>query len=355
MTGRPARPGRARAEIRGLRFRAWVRALRAWRRARSWRRAAPPAPARPAPCGAEEVDARLAGIAARADARVGVAAVHLQTGRVAGHDAEKRFPMASTVKVPMAMQLLSRVERGGGGLGQRVMVSEGDAVPGPGLLAPRIRRGGMALPVRWLLDLMLTESDNTASDVVLGLAGGVPAVREYLRARGIAGMTVDRPIRDLLAAVFGAGGAPGPLEGRRAAAAGFLGDARDTTTPAAMVQLLAALARGEALGPAGTALLLDIMRRCATGPDRLPALLPAGTRVAHKTGWLDVGLVADVGVVELPGGRGTVALAVYVLGEPYREAEYARVIAEAAQAVCEGLAGAAVGVPAATGTRGSGG
>ena len=51
-----------------------------------------------------------------------------------------------------------------------------------------------------------------------------------------------------------------------------------------MAQLLAIIARGELLSGSGSSLLLETMARCETGPDRIKGLMPAETRVAHKTG-----------------------------------------------------------------------
>jgi beta-lactamase class A len=196
---------------------------------------------------------------------------------------------------------------------------------------------------------MLVESDNSASDILFDLAGGAPAVNTRLRALSIAGISVDRPSIRLLADYAGVTDLPaeGPLtqarwkasksavlpEKRVVAWNAFLNDRRDTATPEAMARLLAMIARGEAMGREQTALLLDIMARCATGKNRLKALLPSGTRVAHKTGSLAAGVYNDVGIIDLPDGAGRVAVAVFVIETRRPEKENELVIARIARAI----------------------
>jgi beta-lactamase class A len=75
------------------------------------------------------------------------------------------------------------------------------------------------------------------------------------------------------------------------------------------------------------------MSRCITGRNRIRGLLPAGTRVEHKTGTLS-GLTGDVGFITLQDGR-RIAVAMFARGGSNRP----RTIAEAARAIYDGFAG----------------
>jgi beta-lactamase class A len=295
------------------------------------------------------IEAKLARIAAQAGGRVGIAALHVETGRGVSLNGSARFPMASTVKVPIAVQLLTLIERGEAHHDNIVVLEPRHIHPGQGLLSRKFRVPGVALSVRNLLELMLVESDNSATDILFDLAGGDPAVKARLRALGIAGISVDRPSIRLLADYAGATDMPAegpvtqaqweamkaavPPERKAAAWAAFLNDPRDTATPEAMARLLALITRGEALGREQTALLLDIMARCATGKNRLKGLLPSGVRVAHKTGSLPAGVYNDVGIIDLPGEAGRVAVAVFVIESRRPEKEHEQVIARIARAI----------------------
>src|SRR3546814_10746260 len=160
-------------------------------------------------------------------------------------------------------------------------------------------RLGRPRPVRTLSDMSLTLSDNEATDALVARAGGPQAVNDWVRAAGIKGRRVDSNTRDLLARakVVGTGhGDEAALESGLSAAQrdardmpnlGFAADPRDTATPRAMDDLLAAIRLGRVLRPQTTALMLSIMERCKTGKARLRAMLPPGTRIAHKTGTLN--------------------------------------------------------------------
>ena len=131
-----------------------------------------------------------------------------------------------------------------------------------------------------------------------------------------------------------------PVEQRRKAMRNLLVDARDTCTAESIVRFVATIARGQALTPANTDLLLDTMTRCRTGKKRLKGLLPAGTRVAHKTGSLTSSLdvrddrpflTADVGLVDLPDQRAFVCAA-FIAGSPHQSQIQDRIVARLALA-----------------------
>jgi len=111
---------------------------------------------------------------------------------------------------------------------------------------------------------------------------------------------------------------------------GFAADPRDTATPRAMDDLLGAIRQGRVLRPQTSALMLSIMERCRTGKARLRAMLPPGTRIAHKTGTLN-GLGNDTGIVTLPDGRMFV-ITVFVMKDHRGHEMRDRIMAEAARA-----------------------
>jgi beta-lactamase class A len=187
---------------------------------------------------------------------------------------------------------------------------------------------GSAITVRDLLHMMLTVSDNNATDILIRLGGGIATVDARMRALGVSGIRVDRYIGELLANYFGNldVSAQNPLS---PADYGHLGSAtrseadrrhyrqlysaapRDTSTPAAMASLLKLVWQGKALKPETTAVLKSIMLDCHTGEDRLKGMLPDATPVAHKTGSVGA-VVNDVGVITLPAGKGDIVVAVFM-------------------------------------------
>lgn len=279
---------------------------------------------------------------------MGVAAVHLESGRRAYLHADESFPMASTYKVPIAVQLLTRVDAGEIALSDMVEVQPGDLHPGSGTISGLFDDPGVVLSLHNLLELMLLISDNSATDMTLRAAGGGAAVTERMRRLGIDGIRVDRPTSRLIADWVGVEGVPAdgqvtpdewsalardvsPATRARAAEA-FSGDPRDTSTPRAMAALLETIWDRRAVGRESTELLLDIMRRVETGEGRLKGVLPPETEVAHKTGTIG-GTTNDVGIIYLPGAAGHVVAAVFVKDSEIPVEARERAIAQAARAV----------------------
>ena len=88
---------------------------------------------------------------------------------------------------------------------------------------------------------------------------------------------------------------------------------------------------GDALSPSSRSILLDMMRRCATGTNRIRGLLPPGAGVEHKTGTLN-GYTGDVGFLTLADGR-RIAVVFFARGGSNRPA----VISTAARAIYDGF------------------
>ena len=296
----------------------------------------------------QRLEREVARLAEASGGTVGVAAIHLETGQSVYLNGDERFPMASTYKVPIAVQLLTRVDRGEIALADMIELQPSDLHPGSGTLTRLFDDPGVVLSVRNLLELMLLISDNSATDLTLSTAGGPTAVTERMAALGIGGLSVDRPTSVLIADYVGVEGTPanGQIsmdefrermeelsdEEQEAAARAFANDPRDTSTPRAMGSLLEKIWRGQAVGPENTELLIDIMLRVETGTARLKGMLPPATEVAHKTGTIG-GTTNDVGIIYLPDDAGHVVTAVFVKNSDKEVPEREQVIAQIARAV----------------------
>jgi beta-lactamase class A len=313
----------------------------------AWSGAQTPAetPATPAFARLEREIARLA---KESGGIVGISAIHIETGRKVGLNGLERFPMASTFKVPVAVQLLRRVDAGEVKLDQMVDLKPSDLHPGSGTLTQLFNKPGVSLSVRNLLELMLLISDNTAADLCMRLAGGAELVTACMREIGITDIDVNRPTARLIADWAGATELPPESEwqpemfrsvmmkvtpeARRTASKTFDADKRDTSSPDGMRKLLERIYAKDLLKPDTAELLLDVMRRCQTGDARLKGMLPLETVVAHKTGTIG-GTVNDVGIITLPEDAGHVAIAVFVKSSEKDSAARERGIAQITRAV----------------------
>ena len=278
---------------------------------------------------------------------MGVAAVHVETGRTAWLNADEAFPMASTYKVPIAVRLLRMVDGRQLALEQRIDISMEEYSPGSGMLAKLLDDPGLSVSVHNLLEIMLLISDNTATDRLLDAVGGGEAVTADMQVIGVDDLRVDRSTIELIGDWLGVENLPSaagkrwddyvqligdmPEEERERAARAFETDPRDTSTPRGMATLLAKVWGGGAMSATSSALLIDIMERCETGENRLKGLLPEGTVVAHKTGTIGR-TTNDVGIITLPNNAGHVIMVAFVKDSDLEVPERERAIAEAARA-----------------------
>ena len=256
---------------------------------------------------------------------LGVAAVHLETGQSFFYKADEQYPLASTYKVPIAVQALTLVQQGKLDLDKLVVWDTTDLHLGSEAFL-LFRKPGFALSVRNMLETMLILSENNSTDMMLKLAGGGEAVTQRLRAAGINDVRVDRPTAEIIANPYGITDIWTDGKFSRAkweaqysklsqarqdsSAYYYAADPRDHGSPRGMMNLMLKIWKNEVLNKENSAYLLDIMYRCETGKARIKGILPPDTRVAHKTGTY-AGTTNDVGIIDLPDGT-HVAIAAYV-------------------------------------------
>ncbi len=300
----------------------------------------------------QRIEQEIARLSALSGGLLGVTAIHIESGNRLSQNGSVWFPMASSYKVPIAIQLLNRVDSGKYSLDQFIEVKMTDLHPGSGMLSERFNwpnavTPGVALSVRSLMELMLLISDNSATDICLRLAGGPDAVNASMKRIGIHGLNVDRPTAYLISDWLGvpmdrtALWSPARFDSLERTltedqikmnSRKFDGDLKDSSTPDAMSELLLKLYTQPILKADSKRLLLDIMRRCETGLTRLKGMLPPGTEVMHKTGTIGM-TTNDVGIMTLPEGAGHVVISVFVKSSEKPIPDRERAIAEVSRAV----------------------
>ena len=270
---------------------------------------------------------RLRALEAETGGTIGVHARHLESGRTLALRGSRPFFMASVTKFPLAVHILKQVELGRISLADTVTITQAQMSPGRSPIRDGARGGAARVTVEALIRAAVSDSDNTANDALQRLGGGPAAVGRTMQALGIRGIRVDRPYTILSS-----------VDPRAIAS-----DPRDTATPEAATALLAALQNGRALNRANTARLLGWMTQSRNPTTRIVAGAPTGAVVAHKTGtWTganDAGLSAlnDVGIITLPGGRGHLAVAIFVRSTPKGMAAVDPAVARITRALVEEL------------------
>ncbi|MGD9590002.1 MAG: class A beta-lactamase [Pyrinomonadaceae bacterium] len=281
----------------------------------------PPLSVRPSPVprtGADaELEAAFAEIAKEANGRVGVAAVVFETGANASLNPDEKFPMQSVCKVPVSMAVMKQVDAGKYKPEQEVDITKDDFVPA-GMRSP-LRDNfpdGTKIPIWHLIEYAIAESDGSANDALIRLAGGPAEVQKYLTEIGITDMAVKNTHKEF-------------ANDQKMQADNF-------STPAAALALLTHLQTGTSLNRERSKLILDFMNESRPGQNRLRGLLPENAYVAHKTGTSATvnGVTAatnDIGIIGLPNGN-FLAIAVFVGDSKADEKTREAVIAKIAKA-----------------------
>jgi beta-lactamase class A len=233
-------------------------------------------------------DVRLTLLEARSGGRLGVAVLDTATGAAVAHRADERFALCSTFKFLAAARVLARVDRGEERLDRRVVFAEKDLVTYSPVTKERVGATGMTLAE--LCDAAITLSDNTAGNLLLASFGGPAGLTGFARSLGDKATRLDRWETELNEAT--------------------LGDRRDTTTPAAMLENMRLLLLGDALSAPSREQLIAWLIGNKTGAARLRAGVPRDWRVGDKTGSGEHGAANDIAIL-WPPDRAPVLIAAY--------------------------------------------
>ena len=268
----------------------------------------------PLPELAAQVTARIHAVPG---AEVAVSYRDLATGDSLDLGGDVDFHAASTMKIPVMIEVLRAVEGGRLGLDQGILLvnrfhSIVDGSPysldaGDDSDSLVYARTGQRVPVRELLERMIVRSSNLATNALIALIG---ADRANASAHAL-GATRIRVLRG--------------VEDNKAYAAGM----NNTTTSADLAVLLQRIERNEAVSAESGRLMKQILLRQEFNGE-IPAGVPPGTPVAHKTGSITATL-HDAAIV-YPPGRAPYVLVVLTRGIP-QEATARALIADISRLV----------------------
>jgi beta-lactamase class A len=253
---------------------------------------------------------------------IAVALSDAESGLELHYNAERWFHAASTIKVPILLGVFAAIDRGDLLPHSRVHVrnrflSVVEQVPF------RVEQGrdanssvqnaiGKMMRVDELAYHMITTSSNLATNLLLGVVGP-DSVRATLRELEVdEGIELKRGVEDELA---------------------FEKGINSRVTADGLLRILVLLSEGKAFSPALSRRMMDILHAQEFNQG-IPARLPKGARVAHKTGEIST-IAHDAAVVYLPK-RKPYVLVVLTEWEPSGSGR-SRAIAAISHAVYEAL------------------
>jgi len=144
----------------------------------------------------DRLQSRVAELAISFPGTIGVYARNIETGAEVTYKSDDRFPMASVYKIPIMVRVFREVDAGHLHLTDRIELTEADKRLGSGLFM--YMTPGLKPTLHDLLTMMITVSDNTATDKLLGIVGA-QNVNAMLSTLGIkmSGSTAPRPTSSL--------------------------------------------------------------------------------------------------------------------------------------------------------------
>ena len=227
----------------------------------------------------------------------GIYVKSLETGEQIAIDADRQMETMSTIKIPLMVEVLEQVKAGRFKLTDKYTFAEKDVQPGTGTIQ-RLDYGAV-MTVKDLITMMIIVSDNTATEVLYRMVGGIEPVNARMQALGLKttrGMNVPSKWFPALRA------APTTEQFYRDGKFPF-----GYSTPREMGRLLEMMERGTLVDKASSDLMLRIMRG-QLYRTRIPRYV-TGFTIPHKTGDFLPYVGDDVGVLEAPGK--TIVLTVF--------------------------------------------
>jgi beta-lactamase class A len=260
--------------------------------------------------------------------------------------------LASGIKVAVMVALFKKIERGETSLDHQLIYKEEDVRDGAPLLS--YLRVGTPVPIKILLEAMIQQSDNAATDLIIGHVG-LDKVNLTLVEEGLFGFGPITTLFDVRRKMYGEldprtekftpievatiGGLQ-PVEARVAKVVELLGEppnkytlpdfdraaeryyasGLNTAPIEAMALLVENIVRGKVVSEAASKKMVEVMLGTETGQARIRGGLPISIPLAHKTG-TQYRRIGDFGVFFLAGNRSIVFAAAVKGGKSSKQAE----------------------------------
>lgn len=218
---------------------------------------------------------KLRQIDQRFDGVMGVAVIDLTSGRTLALNGDLVTAQASLIKVPVLAAAFQKIERGALALDQKVELTEKDKAGGSGTLDARLGAQPISLTVEELLTRMIRDSDNTATNKVIGLVG-IESVNQLMAQLALKATRLRRVMMDQGAA-------------KR--------NEENTSTPLEMARLFEFIYRERLISRNASRKMIEMLKLVQAD---FRAALPRGVVSASKPGGVP-GVRTEAGIVFLEG------------------------------------------------------
>lgn len=229
------------------------------------------------------------------NAGIGVAILDLNSNESVVINGEEHYPMQSVFKFPIALKVLSDVDKDKITLGDSVFISSAELKKKTwSTIQEKYPNGNVKIALSDILYYTIALSDNIGCDVLLKNYGGTSSVNHYLKSIGIENMTIKRN------------------EAEQQSKPDLQYD--NWATPNEAINLLTKFYSNSLLKPATQRFLWQTMTKTATGS--IKQQLPKNIIVAHKTGSAPnikngTAVNNDIGIMVFPHKK-AIAYAIFI-------------------------------------------
>ena len=207
----------------------------------------------------------------------GIFVLDIDTGAYLDVNGSNTLAAASTIKLPILVAFFQDVDAGKISLDEKLTLDQESIASGAGNM--QYKKPGTKFTALETATKMMTISDNTATNMIIGRLGGAEVLNDRFREWGLQGTAIRNKLPDI--------------------------EGTNTTSAKELATLMARVNQGDLVSLASRDRMLNIMRR-AVNSSMLPRGLGKGATIAHKTGSIG-SLVGDVGLIDLPSGRRYIA------------------------------------------------
>jgi beta-lactamase class A len=269
--------------------------------------AQPPAPAA-APPPIQRLQRAIESITRSVNATWGIYIKCLETNEEIAINADASMETMSTIKIPLMVEVFEQIKAGRFKLTDTYTLVKDDIRPGTGVIQ-RLDPGAV-LTVKDLITLMIIVSDNTATDVLYKMVGGIEPVNARMKTLGLKETRAGSIASEWFAALRSASSTEAFYREKK--------HPFGLSTPREMGQLLERMERGTLVDKTSSDSMLQIMRG-QVYRTRIPRYV-TGYQIPHKTGDFLPYVGDDVGVLENRQAGRTIVLSVFT-GDHYGSGE----------------------------------
>lgn len=246
-------------------------------------------------------------------ADIGVSIIGINDKNTTQINGDKFYPMLSTVKFPIALTILDKVQKNELSMSQKIYIKKEELLENPDNWSPfkeKYPNGNLYISLEEALSWMVSYSDNNLTDILLRLIGGPKTVENFINSKNCIIKNDEEDMHKDWNSQF-----------------------VNQITPNEAISLLRQMYKGKILNKTYSTWLYNAMLNNTTGLNRIKGHLPKDVKVAHRTGTSFTndngmtGAINDFGIIELPKNKKIfIAVFVHDTYESFKDSE--KIIAE---------------------------